>query len=124
VPFYLTTCGALLAASGDAGGARRRYEESLALAVETGMHFYDAETKRRLAQLASDPEARVGELRGALELACSQSARPFELRIALDLHELLGEDARPSLELAMAAFPQDASTLELERARARLPAPR
>jgi class 3 adenylate cyclase/tetratricopeptide (TPR) repeat protein len=120
LPFYLTTCGALLAASGDPDGARRRYEESLELAAQTGMRFYDAETTRRVAQLASEPEAKAAGLRGALELARSQGARPFELRIALDLHELLGEDARPPLELAIAAFPEDATTTDLEQARARL----
>ena len=37
-------------------------------------------------------------LRRALDLARSQEARPFELRIALDLHDMEGEDARPLLE--------------------------
>jgi tetratricopeptide (TPR) repeat protein len=120
LPFYLTTCGALLAASGDPDAARQRYEESLALAAETGMRFYDAETARRVAHLSSKPEAKIAGLRDALELARSQAARPFELRIALDLQELLGEEARPPLELAMAAFPEDATTIELEKARARL----
>ena len=124
LPFYLTTCGALLAASGDPDGARRRYEESLELAAQTGMRFYDAETARRVAHLAREPEAKAAALRDALELARSQGARPFELRIALDLHELLGEDARPALELAMAAFPEDAATTDLEQARARLSARR
>ncbi len=120
LPFYLTTCGALLAASGDAEAARRRYEESQQLAADTGMRFYSAETVRRIAQLASDREAKVAGLRSALELARSQAARPFELRIALDLHELIGTDASAPLELAAAAFPQDARTAELEAARARL----
>jgi class 3 adenylate cyclase len=124
LPFYITTCGALLAASGDADGARQRYEESLQLAAETGMRFYDAETARRAAHLASEPEAKIVGLRDALALARSQAARPFELRIALDLHELLGEDARAPLELAMAAFPEDATTIELEKARARVSTPR
>ncbi|MCW3031342.1 MAG: adenylate/guanylate cyclase protein, partial [Solirubrobacterales bacterium] len=124
LPFYITTCGALLAASGDADGARQRYEESLQLAAETGMRFYDAETARRVAHLASEPEAKIVGLRDALALARSQAARPFELRIALDLHELLGEDARAPLELAMAAFPEDATTIELEKARARVSTPR
>jgi hypothetical protein len=84
------------------------------------MRFYDAETARRVAHLASEPEAKIAGLRDALELARLQAARPFELRIALDLHELLGEDARPPLELAMAAFPPDASTIELEKARERM----
>jgi len=118
LPFYLTTRGALLAASGEPDGARQSYEESLELAAETGMRFYDAETARRVAHLAREPESKIAGLRDALELARSQAARPFELRIALDLHGLLGEDARRPLELAMAAFPAEASTSELEKARA------
>jgi hypothetical protein len=124
LPFYLTTCGALLAASGDPNGARRRYEESLELAAQTGMRFYDSETARHLAHLASEPDAKAAALGDALELARSQGARPFELRIALDLHELLGGQARPALELAMAAFPEDARTIDLENARSRISAPR
>jgi class 3 adenylate cyclase/tetratricopeptide (TPR) repeat protein len=124
LPFYLTTCAALLAASGDVDGARGRYKESLDLAAETGMHFYDAETRRRMAFLASEPEARIGALRDALELARSQGARPFELRIALDLHELLGEEARSPLELATASFPETATTSDLDAARSLISAPR
>ena len=124
LPFYITTCGALLAASGDADGARERYEEALDLAAQTGMRFYDAETARCVAHLASEPDAKAASLRDALELARSQGARPFELRIALDLYDELGEEARPQLELAMAAFPEDATTVDLEQARARTSMPR
>jgi class 3 adenylate cyclase len=124
LPFYLTTTGALLAAAGDVDGARQRYEESLQLAAETGMRFYDAETARRLAHLVPDRNAVVAELRAALELARTQAARPFELRIALDLHDLLGDDARSLLERAMRAFSEGATTTELEAARARVMAPR
>lgn len=84
-PFYLTLTGALLAAAEDLDGARQRYEQSLQLAADTGMRFYDAETKRRLAHLEADGDAVVAALRGALDLARSQAARPFEQRIALDL---------------------------------------
>ena len=87
LPFSITTQGALLAAAGDVEGARQRYDESLALAADTGMRFYDAETMRRVAQLAPDREQRVAQLHAALELAQSQGARPFEHRIARDLHE-------------------------------------
>jgi class 3 adenylate cyclase len=124
LPFYLTTIGALRASSGDANAARDRYEESLGMAAETGMRFYDAETARGLAHLAPDREAEAAALRAALELAGSQGARPFELRIALDLHDLLGEGARPLLEQAMSAFDESATTTELEEARARVMAPR
>jgi tetratricopeptide (TPR) repeat protein len=70
LPFYLTRAGALLAAAGDDTGARERYEQSLALAAETGMHFYDAETLRLL-----------GRRDEALALARAQGARVFERRI-------------------------------------------
>jgi hypothetical protein len=90
LPFSVTTHGGLLAAAGDGAGARLRYHESLALAAETGMRFYDAETMRRAAQLAPTRGQAVLELRAAFELARSQRARPFELRIALDLYELAG----------------------------------
>jgi class 3 adenylate cyclase len=86
LPFFLTTAGVLWAAAGDAERARQRYEQSLALAAQTGMRFYNAETTRRLAHLATEPDAVVEMLRSALELARAQGARPFELRIALDLH--------------------------------------
>jgi hypothetical protein len=90
LPFSITTHGALLAAAGDGEGARVRYDQSMALAAETGMRFYDAETMRRIAHLSADRDQAVLELRAALELARLQKARPFESRIALDLHELVG----------------------------------
>jgi hypothetical protein len=120
VPFYLTTTGALLAGAGDAPGARARYEESLELASRTSMCFYDAETRRRLAHLEAEPQAVAANLRGALDLARSQAARPFELRIALDLHTLLGEPARADLQQAVDVFGEGATTTELDEARARL----
>jgi hypothetical protein len=120
VPFYLTTIGALLAASGNTDGARQRYTESLDLAAETGMRFYDAENARRMAHLAPDRESKIASLGAALDIARSQAARPFELRIALDLHELVGEDARPPLERAMGAFAEGTTTIDLEEARARV----
>ena len=88
------------------------------------MRFYDAETLRRLAHLAPDREAVVAALRSALDLARSQAARPFELRIALDLHALVGEPASSPLEQAMAAFDEGAPTTELAEARARVMTPR
>jgi hypothetical protein len=51
------------------------------------MRFYDAETMRRIAHLAPDTDEAASGLRAALELARSQGARPFELRIARDLDE-------------------------------------
>jgi tetratricopeptide (TPR) repeat protein len=88
LPFSITTQGALLAAAGDVEGAKERYDESLALAANTGMRFYDAETLRRVAHLASDHDQKVAQLQAALELARSQGARPFEQRIAGDLRAI------------------------------------
>lgn len=124
LPFSMTMHGALLAAAGDVEGAQTRYDESLVLAADTGMRFYDAETMRRIAHLASNRDQTVSELRTALDLARSQEARPFELRIALDLHELLGRDADPLLEQAMRPFSDGAWTADLEDARARVMMPR
>jgi hypothetical protein len=84
--FYMTTAGALFAAAGDHDQARQLYDAALALAQETGMHFYDAETTRRIAQLEPEPDAQTAGLRKALDIARSQGARPFELRISRELH--------------------------------------
>ena len=76
------------AAEGDEEGARRDYADSLELAGQTGMCFYDAETRRRLAHLARDREAVIEGLGEALDVARSQAARPFEQRVTLDLRAL------------------------------------
>ena len=124
LPFYLTTqarCWRRRATPTGRGSATRSRSQ---LAAETGMRFYDAETMRRVAHLAPDRDAVVAQLRTALELARSQAARPFELRIALDLHDLLGAEARPLLERAIAAFDARDATSELDEARARVLIPR
>ncbi len=115
LPFSITTHGALLAAAGDGEGARIRYDESLALAAETGMRFYDAETMRRIAHLEPECDQAILGLHAALELARSQRARPFELRIALDLHEHVGSEAAPLLEEAMRPFENGPWIADLER---------
>jgi tetratricopeptide (TPR) repeat protein len=115
LPFSVTTHGALLAAAGDGEAARACYDESLSLAMETGMRFYDAETMRRIAHLAPDRDQAVLELRAALALARSQGARPFELRIALDLHELVGSEAGRLLEEARLPFEDTPWIADLER---------
>jgi class 3 adenylate cyclase len=120
LPYYLTMTGAALAAADDEEGARSRYEEALALGDRTGMRFYAAETTRRLAHLADDASCRDAQLRSAFDLARAQGARPFELRIALDLHELHGVAARPILEAAVGRFAPRSSSADLDAARARL----
>lgn len=117
---YLTMQGRLAAGSGDVAGARAHYEESLELARTTMMHFYDAETLRCMAHLAAEGDEVVRGLEQALLLARKQGARPFELRIALDLHDIRGEAAAVELRTAVEGFAADASYRELDDARARL----
>lgn len=117
---YLTVLGRLSAGSGDAQGGREQFERSLELGRTSTMQFYDAETLRCRAHLAGSPDDVGTQLDEALKLARAQHARPFELRIALDLHDLRGEAACAALRAAVDGFRADASCPELEDARARL----
>jgi hypothetical protein len=117
LPYYLTTAGDALAAAGDLSGARTHFDRAIALGDRTGMRFYAAETSRCVAQLAPDDEAAVGQLRSALALARAQGAKPFELRIALDLRDRLGAAACPDLDAAIGGFERDATSVDLTRAR-------
>jgi hypothetical protein len=117
-PFLLTTAAGALAAAGDTDAARDRLREAIAVGEQTGMQFYDAEARRRLARLADDDtDVSVG-LWSALELARAQGARPFELRIALDLDARGEPGGRDALEVAVAGFRPDAELADLARARA------
>jgi class 3 adenylate cyclase/tetratricopeptide (TPR) repeat protein len=120
LPYYLTVTGAGLAAAGDVDGAQGCYDEALALGDRTGMRFYEAETRRCVAHLATDPAEVAARLLPALELARAQSARPFELRIALDRHDLLGPSAHDELAAAAAGFAPESSSRDLDVARTRL----
>jgi tetratricopeptide (TPR) repeat protein len=120
LPIYVTMLGRLAAKGGDVDRARTHYEESLRLAESTGMHFYDAETRRGLAHLADQTDEIVRGLGEALALARAQGSRPFELRVALDLHAIRGEAAAAELRAAVDGFAPDASYPELDDARARL----
>jgi class 3 adenylate cyclase len=114
---YITLAGALSAAAGRPDEAAARYEESLTLSNQTGMRFYDAETLRLAAHLESDDEKKAKALTAAHELAMSQGAVPFALRIARDLHSLVGQPGRPLLARAIDGFAPGASTPELEAAK-------
>jgi hypothetical protein len=120
LPYYLTMAAAGFAAVGDTASARARCEESLELAARTGMRFYDAETSRRLALLAADEPGVVAGLEAALALARAQGARPFELRIALDLRDRGASSGTDALAAAVAGFGADAELADLTRARALL----
>ncbi len=118
LPYYMTVAGAALAAAGDVDGATARYAQAHTLAGQTGMCFYEAETARREAFLATDSTRVRRGLRSALHLARGQCARPFELRIALDLHSLEGDGAGPLVETALRGIADDASSVDIDAARA------
>jgi hypothetical protein len=120
LPTYLTILAAGIESTGDTEGARSRYERALAVAEATGMRMYDAEIARRMAHLATDAATTTEALASALALAVAQGARPFQLRIALDLHDLRGDAALDDLRTAVDSFRPDASYPELDEARNRI----
>ena len=118
VTYYTTMQAVFHAAAGERDEARTALEEALSIASWTGMHFYDAETVRHLANLETDADSRAGGLRRARTLAQEQGTAVYELRAARDLHEATGE-IEP-LVAALGRFATNASYPELEAARALL----
>jgi class 3 adenylate cyclase/tetratricopeptide (TPR) repeat protein len=120
VTYYLTVMARALLEAGERSDARARCHEAQALASSSGMRFYEPETARVLA-LATEGEAATRSLlHDALGLARRQGARLFELRIALDLGDRQGSAAHDLLAGAVAGFPPDARSADLDRARQRL----
>ncbi len=76
---------------GRAKEAHEVIDRALRLALEGGQHFYDAELLRMKGELLMEdrPAEADSVLRRALARARQQEARGFELRIAIDLAELL-----------------------------------
>jgi hypothetical protein len=113
----MATAGRLRAAAGDSDGAAARYDETLQFARSTGIRFYEAEVLRLRAQLLPSDEVSAA-LRAALDLARSQGAVPFELRIAGDLVANGDADGPTLVAEAVTRFAPDAHYPELEDARA------
>jgi tetratricopeptide (TPR) repeat protein len=120
LPFYITIGGAAAARAGDLDKAAELFDHSLTFARHRDMGFYDAETLRRSAHLASDPQAVESRLLEALDLAQRQGARIFQLRICRDLYALGGEPSRALLVEAVRGFPPTTSYPELDDARRHL----
>ncbi|RDH76011.1 adenylate/guanylate cyclase domain-containing protein [Mycolicibacterium moriokaense] len=110
----------LLMAAGRPAEARDRVDIGLALAEETGMHYYDAELLRIRAGTHDDDTERRKDLAAAMALARRQGATIFELRIAAQDFELRGDEARQPLLDAIGRFPDGSTWPDLERARALL----
>ena len=86
--FYMTIGGALFAAAGDRDQARR---SSTMRSHSPNRRACTSTTPRRTgASRSSNPSRMPGSrcLRKALDIARSQGARPFELRISRELDEL------------------------------------
>jgi class 3 adenylate cyclase/tetratricopeptide (TPR) repeat protein len=116
LPAFMATAGRLRAAAGDVDSAAARYDETLQFGRSTGIRFYEAEVLRLRAHLL--PANQVsGALRAALDLARSQGAAPFELRIARDLVANGNADGLTLVAEAVARFAPDAHYPELEDAR-------
>jgi class 3 adenylate cyclase/tetratricopeptide (TPR) repeat protein len=105
--------GRLLIAVGQPETARERLDIGLALARDSGMHFYDAELLRLRATTYDDPATREGLISEALQLSRSQSAALFELRSALDNLKLRGHAASAALADAVNRIPANSGWPEL-----------
>jgi class 3 adenylate cyclase len=114
--FHDAIVGRLLIAAGATERARDRLEMALGHAVETGMHFYDAELLRVRSHTFADPQERRNALTSALEFARSQGATLFELRCLLDFFDLDGDQS--TLVDIVRRFPGDARWPEFARAEA------
>ena len=88
IPSYDAVVARLLIASARHVEARARTDAGLALAAETGMHYYDAELLRIRARTHSSGEQRLDDLDAAARLARGQGAKIFELRSTTDGFEL------------------------------------
>lgn len=108
--------GRLLIAAGQPDMARERLEMALALAEESGMHFYDAELLRLRAHTLTDPQERRDALAAALVFARHQGATLFELRCLIDSFSLTGDGDRSALADAVGRFGGDARWPEYQRA--------
>jgi tetratricopeptide (TPR) repeat protein len=116
LPAFMATAGRLRAAAGDTDGAGARYDETLQFGRSTGIRFYEAEVLRLRAQLLPSDEVSAA-LRAALDVARSQGAAPFELRIARDLVATGDPDGLTLVAEAITRFAPDAHYPELEDAR-------
>jgi predicted ATPase len=117
ITFYDAVLARLLIAAGEFEKARARIETALALAEETGMHFYDAELLRIRAHTTDDPQSQRADLCAAIDLARKQGAPVIELRAATEYFAIDRDEGRSALMDAISHFPADSGWPELARAR-------
>ena len=100
LPFYRGLLAEIEAEGGDAEAALAGIDEALALAGETGEHWFDAGLHRirgeiLLKQNPADPAPAEAAFLAAIAVAQQQKARSFELRAALSLAKLYQSTGRP-----------------------------
>ncbi|MGI9053153.1 MAG: ATP-binding protein [Ilumatobacteraceae bacterium] len=104
--------------SGELDQAGRHLDDAIALADETGAHFYDAEIQRVRALLDPDPSTAAATLEDAFGIARVQGASTFQLRIAHDLYRLDAARGGPLVDEAIGAVANGATCPEIEQMRA------
>ena len=100
LPFYRGLLAEIEAERGGAEAALAGIDEALALAGETGEHWFDAGLHRirgeiLLKQNPADPAPAEAAFLAAIAVAQQQKARSFELRAALSLAKLYQSTGRP-----------------------------
>ena len=99
LPFYRGLLAEIEAEGGDATAALVGIDEALALAGETGEHWFDAGLHRirgeiLVEQNPADPAPAEAAFLAAIAVARQQKARSFELRAALSLAKLYQSTGR------------------------------
>ena len=100
VPFFLGLVAEVEAERESAEAALAGIDGALALAGETGEHWFDAGLHRirgeiLIKQNPADPAAAEAAFLAAIAVAQQQKARSFELRAALSLAKLYQSTGRP-----------------------------
>src|SRR5271163_282459 len=100
LPFFRGLLAEIEAERGGTEAALSEIDEALALAGETGEHWFDAGLHRirgeiLLKQNPADPAAAEAAFLAAIAVAQQQKARSFELRAALSLAKLYQSTGRP-----------------------------
>ena len=101
LPFYRGLLAEIEAEGGDATAALAEIDEALALAGETGEHWFDAGLHRIRGEILNkqnpaDPAAAEAAFLAAIAVAQQQKARSFELPAALSLAKLYQSTNRPT----------------------------
>ena len=100
LPFYRGLLAEIEAEGGDEEAALAEIDEALALAGETGEHWFDAGLHRIRGEILlkrnpADPAPAEAAFLAAIAVAQQQKARSFELRAALSLAKLYQSTGRP-----------------------------